>query len=102
MPCICYNNGQWTNLTAEEIVDILVKNLTIDASSTTLALSKKLCRSDPRVSSANIGRIACAILISVLCILVCIDCTRLCRYRKRIHKKRSKDRMVSLTSLDTD
>ena len=74
---------------------ILVKNLTVDTSNTILALSKKISRSDTRISSAHIGRMASAVMIALPCLMVCLDLIRLSRYRKSFLKKKSKLRSVS-------
>jgi len=73
----------------DEIVNVLIKNLTIDASNTTLAISKKISRSDPRSSSAHIGRMSGAVMIALPCLIVCLDLSRLYRRRKRILKKKN-------------
>jgi len=76
-------------------VAMLVKDLTVDSSNTTLALSKKISRSDTRTSSAHIGRMAGVVMIALPCLVVWLDLIRLCRYRKRFLKKRSNRRNVS-------
>jgi len=55
LPCLCNNMNEWANVKADKIVQLLIKNLKIDKSNTTLALSMRISRSDPRASSATIG-----------------------------------------------
>ena len=89
MPCLCYTLKEWANLPEDEIIKLLIKNLTIDTSNTTLALNKRISRSDPRASSATIGSVATLICIALLCVVVLSDCLRLCRHMQALRKKQS-------------
>jgi len=88
IPCKCYIFKEWASLTEHEIIKLLIKNLTIDTSNTTLALSKRISRSDPRASSAAIGRVASTICLALLSLIVLSDCSRLCRYIRTLKKNK--------------
>lgn len=73
MPCICYQNKTFTNLTQEEIIAQLVKDTKIDTTKTTLAQSRLISRKDSRTSSAVIGTAGLAILCCLGGIMICCD-----------------------------
>ncbi|KAH3827975.1 hypothetical protein DPMN_129921 [Dreissena polymorpha] len=83
MPCICNTEAEWGNLTNDEIIQILVKELTIDPSQTTVERSKRESRQDPRVSSANMGRLAIAVILIILAAVIIPDLITLWRALNR-------------------
>ncbi|KAH3847997.1 hypothetical protein DPMN_090333 [Dreissena polymorpha] len=87
MPCICNPNKQWTNLSNEQIIDMLISELTIDASETTAARAKLNCRQDSRASSKAIGTIAVGIMSVIFGLVICSDLITIWRYCGRIRKR---------------
>ncbi|XP_052820086.1 uncharacterized protein LOC128245907 [Mya arenaria] len=93
MPCICYTGQEWTNLSQSEIINILVKNLTINTKETSLNRYRYKCRPDSRESSANIGRFATAVMIVIVGVVVLADLGTCCKGRclkKSVKMKRTR------------
>ena len=88
MPCICNKMNEWANVQVHIIIRSLIKNLTINKSNTTLAISRRISRPDPRVSSANIGRAACSICIAIGGLIVLSDCLRIIRHMQTLTKSK--------------
>jgi len=73
MPCLCVINKTWTNLTQEQIIEQLTKELTISKNSTSRSQNKLISRSDPRQSSTVVGLVGSALIISVFGFLLFTD-----------------------------
>ena len=54
MPCAC-SSGSFGNMTTEEIAQLLVVNLTIDADSTSANIRKLTSAEDKRLASVAVG-----------------------------------------------
>ncbi|XP_052261322.1 sushi, von Willebrand factor type A, EGF and pentraxin domain-containing protein 1-like [Dreissena polymorpha] len=76
MPCICYNKT-WTGLTQEQIIAHLIRNTSIDARNTTMALSKLSCRRDERPVSVIFGYVASGLIGGLFLLVVISDLPRL-------------------------
>jgi len=73
MPCLCVINKTWTNLTQEQIIEQLTKELTISKNSTSRSHNKLISRSDPRQSSTVVGLVGSALIVSVFGFLLFTD-----------------------------
>ncbi|WAR01745.1 SVEP1-like protein [Mya arenaria] len=82
MPCICYENKTFTGLTQEEIINLLVKETSIQANSTAKSLNRLRSRTDPRASSTVVGVVAIAIISSIFGLLFLSDIPTLFRHTK--------------------
>ncbi|WAR13229.1 SVEP1-like protein, partial [Mya arenaria] len=108
MPCICYEHHEWENLTQEEIIDQLVKDLSIDVTNTTLAQSRLISRSDPRASSAAIGTVAISLLAVIFGTVACLDVLtiwkdkRFSRCRKTISRRCRGRKIYDVSSVPHD
>lgn len=69
MPCICYPNKTFVNLTQEEIIKKLIEDTQINTKDTVVAMNKYISRPDQRMSSKAIGAVAIVILL-LLCGLI--------------------------------
>lgn len=102
MPCLCYKNKTFTNLTQEEIIAQLIKDTKIDMTKTALAQSRLISRKDSRTSSAAIGAVGLAILCCLGGIMVCCDMITICDKIKSRAEKYKCSSNTSNDSLDDD
>lgn len=75
--CACFCLKNHTNITAEELeekISQIKNNLTVDAKSLTSAIRLLTSAYDPRASSQNIGSVGIAVLVSIGCFLLVLDC----------------------------
>jgi len=79
MPCLC-STGAFTNLTTTEIVDQLVKNLTVDKTDLSSEQRKLTSANDERSSSQTIGTVGVAILSVVFGSIILLDIVRLLKF----------------------
>ena len=82
MPCMCVKNKTWTNLTDEQIIKYLTKELTISKNSTALSQYKLKSRSDPRQSSKVVGVVGSALIIGVFGLVLLTDIPALIRHMR--------------------
>ena len=80
MPCLCNKNGNWTNLTQDEILTFLTKELTIQKNATSLSLYKLKSREDPRPTSAIVGVIGSVLIGGMFGLLLLSDVPLLVRH----------------------
>jgi len=80
MPCLCVINKTWTNMTQEQIIEQLNKDLTISKNRTSRSLNKLISRSDPRQSSTIIGTVGLALICGVFGLLLLTDIPTLIRH----------------------
>lgn len=75
--CACFCLKNHTNITAEELeekISQIKNNLTVDAKSLTSAIRLLTSAYDPRTSSQSIGSVGIAVLVSIGCFLLVLDC----------------------------
>jgi len=80
MPCMCVKNKTWTNMTQEQIIEYLTKELTIPKNATTRSQNKLISRSDPRQSSSIVGTVGLALICGVFGIVLLTDIPALMRH----------------------
>ncbi|XP_062576352.1 uncharacterized protein LOC134238247 [Saccostrea cucullata] len=72
--CLCYGNR--TNITTEELQELLLQiksNLTVDTKTLSSAIRQLTSAYDSRVSSKSIGSVGVAVLVSVMVFLLFLD-----------------------------
>jgi len=79
MPCLC-STGAFTNLTTTEIVEQLIKNLTVDKGDLSSEHRKLTSANDERSSSQTIGTVGVAILSVVFGSIILLDIVRLLKF----------------------
>ena len=78
----CYCQGNTTNVTKEEldeIVETLVKNLTIDVTETSSFIRSKTSAPDQRTSSKVVGTVGIAVMVTSGFMVVAMDCDHILR-----------------------
>ena len=92
MPCLC-STGAFTNLTTTEIVEQLVKNLTVDKADLSSERRKLTSAKDERNSSQTIGTVGVVIISVTVGSIFLLDAVRVVSFILRHCKRNNRRRM---------
>jgi len=82
MPCLCVHNKTWTNMTQGQIIEYLIKDLTIHKNATSRSQNKLISQPDPRQSSFIVGLVGSALISGVFGLLLLSDIPTLIRHMR--------------------
>ena len=84
MPCICYNDRTFTNMTQDDIIVYLVRETQIQRNSTVRNVYKLKSRPDSRQSSSYIGLIVTGVIGALTFLIIVSDMPRIYRHLKAV------------------